>query len=76
MKPINLASLDDYPLKRLVTHTSYLIIICSTTGQEKSLKWEEVYEIYLEEKILDLFQHLQLTTFVWETRRMLNIIML
>ena len=65
LKPINLASLDDYPLKRLVTHTSYLIIICSTTGQgEIPRNGKKFMKFILKKKLpLDLFQHLQLTTF-------------
>ncbi|CAX43357.1 NADPH reductase, putative [Candida dubliniensis CD36] len=65
LKPISLASLDDYPLRRLVTHTSYLIIICSTTGQgEIPRNGKKFMKFILKKKLpSDLFQHLHLTTF-------------
>lgn len=60
-----LTSLDAYPLKKLVTDTEFLIIICSTTGQGELPRNAKKFMKFILRKKLphDLFNHLHLTTF-------------
>ncbi|KAG7664686.1 TAH18 [[Candida] subhashii] len=60
-----LSSLDEFPLKKLITDTAFLIIICSTTGQgELPRNAKKFMKFILKRKLPnDLFQHLYLTTF-------------
>ncbi|CAI5756343.1 unnamed protein product [Candida verbasci] len=60
-----LSSLDDYPLKNLITETKYLIIICSTTGQgELPRNGKKFMKFILKKKLpFDLFQHINLSCF-------------
>lgn len=60
-----LTTLDAYPLKKLVTDTDFLIIICSTTGQGELPRNAKKFMKFLLKKKLpgDLFNHLHLTTF-------------
>lgn len=59
-----LLSLDEYPLKKLVTDTRYLIIICSTLGQGDLPRNATKFMKFLLKKKLpeDLFNHIRLTT--------------
>lgn len=61
----NLASLDSYPLKKLVTETTVLIVICSTTGQGELPRNAKNFMKFLLKKKLpaDLLNHIQMTTF-------------
>lgn len=58
-------SMDEYPLKNLITHTKYLIIICSTTGQgEIPRNAKKFMRFILKKKLpLDFLQHIYLTSF-------------
>lgn len=58
-------AMDEYPLKNLITHTKYLIIICSTTGQgEIPRNAKKFMKFILKKKLpLDFFQHIELTSF-------------
>ncbi|KAK6197059.1 NADPH-ferrihemo protein reductase [Scheffersomyces amazonensis] len=58
-------SLDDYPLKKLATHTKYLIIICSTTGQGELPRNAKKFMKFILKKKLpsDLLNHIYLTSF-------------
>lgn len=60
-----LSSLDDYPLKKLITHTTILIIICSTTGQgELPRNSKNFMKFILKKKLPDDFlNHISLTLF-------------
>ncbi|KAK6461107.1 NADPH-ferrihemo protein reductase [Scheffersomyces coipomensis] len=60
-----LSTLDDYPIKKLATHTRYLIIICSTTGQGALPRNAKKFMKFLLKKKLpsDLLNHIKLTTF-------------
>ncbi|RLV93635.1 NADPH-dependent diflavin oxidoreductase 1 [Spathaspora sp. JA1] len=64
LKP-TLSPLDEYPLKQLITHTTHLIVICSTTGQgELPRNAKRFMKFILKKKLpADLFHHLNLTTF-------------
>lgn len=64
LKP-NLASLDSYPLKKLVTDTKFLIVICSTTGQGELPRNSKNFMKFLLKKKLpgDLLNHIQMTSF-------------
>lgn len=59
-----LSSLDDYPLKSLVTDTKYLIVICSTSGQgDLPRNAQKFMKFILKRKLPnDLFNHIQLST--------------
>ncbi|KAG5417029.1 TAH18 [Candida metapsilosis] len=63
LKP-TLSSLDAFPLKKLVTDTDHLIIICSTTGQGELPRNSKSFMKFICKKKLpvDLFQHVRLTT--------------
>lgn len=63
LKP-TLAALDDYPMKKLVTDTEILIVICSTTGQGELPRNARKFMKFLLKKKLpaDLFNHIKLTT--------------
>lgn len=63
LKP-TLAPLDEYPLKKLVTDTEVLIIICSTTGQGEMPRNARSFWKFLRKRKLppDLFNHLHVTT--------------
>lgn len=60
-----LTSLDSYPLKKLVTETKVLIVICSTTGQGELPRNAKSFMKFLLKKKLpgDLLNHIQMTTF-------------
>lgn len=60
-----LASLDAYDLKRLVTDTSYLIVVCLTTGQGELPRNAKKFMRFLLKKKLppNLLNHVRLTTF-------------
>ncbi|ODV80451.1 NADPH-ferrihemo protein reductase [Suhomyces tanzawaensis NRRL Y-17324] len=64
LKP-TLSTLDEYPLKSLVTETKILIIVCSTTGQgELPLNARKFMKFLLKKKLpSDLLNHIKLTTF-------------
>lgn len=64
LKP-TLAALDEYPLKKLVTDTSFLIVICSTTGQGDLPRNSKKFMKFLLKKKLphDLLNHIHLTSF-------------
>lgn len=59
------SSLDDFPLKKLVTDTRVLVVICSTTGQgEIPRNGKKFMRFLLKKKLpLDLLNHLLITTF-------------
>lgn len=59
------ASLDDYDLKKLVTETRYLIVLCSTTGQgELPRNLSKFMKFLLKKKLpTDLLSHVKFTTF-------------
>ncbi|CCE86493.1 Piso0_004988 [Millerozyma farinosa CBS 7064] len=60
-----LTSLNNYPLKNLITKTKYLIIVCSTTGQGELPRNAKKFMRFILKKKLpdDLFNHIKLTTF-------------
>lgn len=60
-----LSSLDAYDLKGLVTDTSYLVVVCLTTGQGELPRNAKKFMRFLLKKKLprDLLNHLQFTTF-------------
>lgn len=60
-----LSALDDFPLKRLVTDTRFLIVVCSTTGQgELPRNARKFFKFLLKKKLpADLLNHLQITSF-------------
>ncbi|CAH6720666.1 NADPH-dependent diflavin oxidoreductase 1 [[Candida] jaroonii] len=60
-----IAALDDYPLKKLVTDTSFLIVICATVGQgEVPRNGKKFMKFILKKKLpSDLLNHVSLTTF-------------
>lgn len=64
LKP-TLSTLDNYPLKKLVTNTDFLIVFCSTTGQgELPRNSKKFWKFLLKKKLPhDLFNHIKLTTF-------------
>lgn len=64
LKP-TVASLDSYPLKKLVTETKYLIVICSTTGQGELPRNLKGFMKFLLKKRLpaDLLNHIHVTSF-------------
>ncbi|RCK55352.1 NADPH-dependent diflavin oxidoreductase 1 [Candida viswanathii] len=59
------SSMDDYPLKNLITHTKYLIIVCSTTGQGELPRNAKRFMKFMLKKKLpsDFLQHIDLTSF-------------
>lgn len=59
------ASLDDYDLRKLVTETRFLIVLCSTTGQgELPRNLNKFMKFLLKRKLpADLLSHVQFTTF-------------
>lgn len=59
------SSLDEYPLKSLVTDTKYLIVVCSTTGQgELPRNGKRFFKFLLRKKLPpDLLSHVQITSF-------------
>lgn len=64
LKP-TVASLDSYPLKKLITDTKYLIVICSTTGQGELPRNLKGFMKFLLKKKLpgDLLNHIHMTSF-------------
>lgn len=60
-----IACLDSYPLKKLVTETRFLIVICSTTGQGELPRNAKNFMKFLLKKKLpgDLLNHIQMTSF-------------
>lgn len=60
-----LASMDDFPLKNLITSTKYLIVICSTTGQGELPHNSKKFMKFLLKKKLpqDLLGHIKITSF-------------
>lgn len=64
LKP-TVASLDSYPLKKLITDTRYLIVICSTTGQgELPRNLKSFMKFLLKKKLpADLLNHIHMTSF-------------
>lgn len=60
-----IASLDDYDLKKLVTDTRFLIVLCSTTGQGEFPRNLTKFMKFLLKKKLpsDLLSHIKFTTF-------------
>ena len=58
-------SMDEYPLKNLITHTKYLIIICSTTGQGEIPRNAKKFMRFILKKITSGF----LTTYLLDIIR-------
>ncbi|OBA23293.1 riboflavin synthase domain-like protein [Metschnikowia bicuspidata var. bicuspidata NRRL YB-4993] len=59
------SSLNDYPLKNLVTETRFLIVVCSTTGQgEVPRNGKKFLKFLLKKKLPhDLLNHVSMTSF-------------
>lgn len=59
------AALDDYDLKKLITETRYLIVLCSTTGQGEFPRNLKKFIKFLFKRKLpaDLLSHIKFTTF-------------
>lgn len=64
LKP-TVAALDEYPLKKLVTDTKFLIVICATAGQGELPRNGKKFMKFLLKKKLpgDLLNHIFLTSF-------------
>lgn len=64
LKP-TVAALDEFPLKKLVTDTKFLIVICATAGQGELPRNGRRFMKFLLKKKLpgDLLNHIFLTTF-------------
>lgn len=60
-----IVSLDEYPLKNLVTQTKFLIVICATAGQGELPRNGRKFMKFLLKKKLpgDLLNHLYIATF-------------
>lgn len=60
-----LSSLDAYDLKRLITDTRFLVVVCLTTGQGELPRNAKKFMRFLLKKKLpaDLLNHVQFTTF-------------
>lgn len=56
---------NEYPIKKLVTNTEYLIVICSTTGQgELPRNIRQFFKFLLKKKLpSDFLDHIHMTTF-------------
>ncbi|CAK7904578.1 NADPH-dependent diflavin oxidoreductase 1 [[Candida] anglica] len=62
---LTVSALDEYPLKKLVTDTKILLVVCSTTGQGELPRNAKKFMAFLLKRKLpaDLFNHLKVTTF-------------
>jgi sulfite reductase alpha subunit-like flavoprotein len=60
-----ISALDDFPLKRLITDTDVLIVVCLTTGQGELPRNAKKFMKFLLKRKLpsDLLNHLAITTF-------------
>lgn len=59
------AALNDYPVKKLVTETRFLIVLCSTAGQgEVPRNGKSFFKFLLKKKLPhDLLNHVEMTSF-------------